>query len=307
MVNMEISVVIPAYNAVETIGRCLAALEAQTQRDVAEVIVVDSSTDGTDQLVQQKFPQVRLFHFDGRMYPGEARNYGVRQATGEIIAFVDADCWVKQTWLAEILQAHRETRHPVVGGAIANGNPESYVGWGYYFSSFSQWMPQGEPFARTDIPAGCLSCQRWVLEKYGGFPEGKFCEDTVLMWRLAEVGYGGWFVPTIQVFHYNFTNLGAVMWRKLIHGKTFAQVRVRQEGYSVGRRVLGAIATPLVPFLLLYRRTQDVVKSGMYRQEFLFALPVTILGILCWCLGEGIGYAYSLFPHSQQPSKPLGV
>src|SRR5204863_500310 len=137
MKQVKVSVIVPAYNARATITDCLGALEDQSLRDECEIIVVDSSTDDTAAVVAEMFPEVRLFTFPERRFPSSARNFAVSQARGEIIAFTDADCVVAPGWLGEIIGAHRSDL-PVIGGAIDNGSPESYIGWVYYFCEFNQ-------------------------------------------------------------------------------------------------------------------------------------------------------------------------
>ncbi len=67
------------------------------------MIVVDSSKDGTARIVAQQFPNVKLYAFSERKFPGDTRNFGISQAKGEILAFTDADCIIDQNWVNEIL------------------------------------------------------------------------------------------------------------------------------------------------------------------------------------------------------------
>ena len=88
---MMISVIIGAYNAENTIGACLRALE--TQQDIApddyEVIVVDDgSTDKTASICEQA-SSVCLIQQDGPLGPATARNNGLKTAQGNIICFTD--------------------------------------------------------------------------------------------------------------------------------------------------------------------------------------------------------------------------
>src|SRR5207244_1050179 len=76
-----------------------------------EIVVVDSSTDGTAELVAADFPAVRLVTAKERLYPGTARNAGIAEARGEILSFTDADCVVEPNWLAELAQLHRRGVH----------------------------------------------------------------------------------------------------------------------------------------------------------------------------------------------------
>ena len=72
--KIRLSVIIASYNSAQTIGRCLDSLQDQMDSDDVEVIVVDSSTDGTARIVSERFPKVRLYTFSERRYPGDARN-----------------------------------------------------------------------------------------------------------------------------------------------------------------------------------------------------------------------------------------
>jgi glycosyltransferase involved in cell wall biosynthesis len=72
-----ISVVIPSYNSGLTIRHCLDSVLGQSGPEDREVILVDSSTDGTDRIVTREYPDVRLFHLARKTDPGSARNIGI--------------------------------------------------------------------------------------------------------------------------------------------------------------------------------------------------------------------------------------
>lgn len=91
LTQIQLSIVIPAYNAAPYIAECLHSVMVQTDCPPFEVIVVDDgSTDGTYEIVEQKFPEVRLFR-QSNAGPGAARNQGAEKAVGEILIFHDAD------------------------------------------------------------------------------------------------------------------------------------------------------------------------------------------------------------------------
>ena len=91
-----VSVVIPAYNARDTIQEEIRSVQAQTV-PVREVIVVDDgSADGTANVVREEFSSVRLFQVVNGG-PSRARNYGIQVAEASWVAFLDADdCWHPQ-------------------------------------------------------------------------------------------------------------------------------------------------------------------------------------------------------------------
>ena len=148
MAKCGLSVIIASYNSRGTIGACLKSLESQASPESFEIILVDSSTDGTPEYVEQDFPVVKIIRFPERKFCGDARNIGITKANGEVVAFIDADCLAGPSWVEEILRAH-DSSDLAIGGAIANGNPESYVGWAAYFTEFSKWMPGTRPDLRV--------------------------------------------------------------------------------------------------------------------------------------------------------------
>ena len=285
-----VSVIIASYNAATTIGDTLESLDRQTARRQCEIIVVDSSTDGTAGLVKKLFPDTRLLEFSSRKYCGDARNAGIRVARGRIMAMTDADCIAGPSWVENIIRAH-EDPHPVVGGAIACGNPESYVGWGAYFTEFSQWQPSRSPRFVEDMAGANISYKKGVFEAHGTFIEGMYCSDTEFHWRFAGEGHGIRFDPSIVVFHRNLDRLGRFLRHELSHGMSFARMRCRAMSFSFARRALYALLSPLIFLKLLARNAIRSLLFGAYRVSYVKALPVTVLGILCWVAGEAAGYA----------------
>ncbi|MBO4263745.1 MAG: glycosyltransferase, partial [Bacteroidales bacterium] len=86
---MKFSVIIPMYNAGRYIETCLASVFAR-EGDFEVIVVDDGSDDGSAALVREKFPQVRLFE-KAHAGQGAARNFGLQQAAGDYVWFVDAD------------------------------------------------------------------------------------------------------------------------------------------------------------------------------------------------------------------------
>lgn len=109
--KLRISAILPAYNAGRFIRDALESVLAQTRRPDEIVVVDDGSTDDTAQVVARYMSYgVRYIHQSNRG-PGAARNRGIRETTGELIAFLDADdLWLptKTERQAAYLAAHPE-------------------------------------------------------------------------------------------------------------------------------------------------------------------------------------------------------
>src|SRR5436305_10594596 len=104
--QLQISVIIPAYNAESTIGACVESVLAQQTLERFEVIVVDDgSTDGTAATAAD-YPGVRVL-LQPNAGASAARNYGAREAIGWMLLFIDADCVATPGWLDALAGALR--------------------------------------------------------------------------------------------------------------------------------------------------------------------------------------------------------
>jgi len=115
----KISVIIPAYNEEEYIGAAIDALFKQTfPRDDFEIIVVDNvSTDQTNTIAKNK--GVEKVVFEPCQGTNAARQRGIHEATGEIVAFLDADCVPPNDWLKKIYTTlhKKNSRCAAIAGA----------------------------------------------------------------------------------------------------------------------------------------------------------------------------------------------
>ncbi len=160
--QLSLSVVVVSLNSVSTLRDCLTSLERQTVKDVFEVIVVDSSDDGSREMVREEFPHVRLLPID---HPGSRammRAFGVSEAQGEIVAFTEDHCVAREDWVERMIENHRS---PVaaVGGAVENSAEDRAVYWAIYFCHYYRFMSPVPAGPVADIPGSNASFKRNAL------------------------------------------------------------------------------------------------------------------------------------------------
>ena len=285
----KLSVIIASYNAESTIKACLQSLYHQGEGHSCEIIVVDSSSDKTPEIVATYFPHVRLFHFGERKYCGEARNVGISKSKADIVAFIDADCKADKNWIQEILKAH-QSQIKAFGGPIDMANPNSYVGWAAYFCEFSQWIPGTPPGWMDDIAGANMSYKKALFRDHGSYIKGTYCSDTHFHWRLAQEGTLLRFVPSIVVSHHNIDKLDRFIKHEFFHGRCFARVRSQSKHLSVWKKFLYASLAPLISFRIMAKIAENNLRNRIYLNQFIKSLPLLKLGILCWSIGEAFGY-----------------
>lgn len=266
-----------------------------------EVIVVDSSNDHTPHLVREHFPTVKLIHLEKRTDPGTARNIGITQARGEILAFIDSDCVAGYEWLQRMIQAH-DSQYRVVGGAIENGNPETLISWVGYVIEFREFLPVGPPRMVEHIPTCNISYKREVFTDYGGF-RGEFYpqEDLLYNWEIRQKGERILFDPAIRVAHHHRTKLRGYLKHQINIGQVTPCVLKRTDlpGSSIAARPwLATLVLPLLPLVKFTRTVSTFLRlqpETILRRPLLS--PLLLLGLLFW----GIGFARGI--HEEGPAE----
>ncbi len=216
---LPVSVIVPAYNAAETLPLCLAALAAQDYpHEKYEVIVVDDgSTDATAALARAAGVRVITQPNAG---PAAARNTGAAAATGDLLLFTDADCAPVPGWLRALAAPFADPRVAGAKGAYLTRQTASVPRFTQleYRDRYDR-MAGAETIDFVDTYSAAY--RRDVFLANGGFdtifPTASV-EDQELSFRLAEKGYRLVFAPQAQVYHRHNPTLRAYVRRKFYIG-----------------------------------------------------------------------------------------
>src|SRR5260370_36358240 len=98
----QISVVMATKNPAQQLYPCLDSLCDQDPSVTAEIIVADASTDGSEQIIRARYPDVRVLHFDASMGPPELIREALPQTRGQIIGVTDVYFRVSPEWSARL-------------------------------------------------------------------------------------------------------------------------------------------------------------------------------------------------------------
>lgn len=203
---MKLSVVIPCFNAADTIAVQLEALANQQWCEPWEVIVSDNgSTDETVKIAktyQQKLP-IRIVDSSNRRGAGHSRNVGVLAALSDAIAFCDADDEVAPGWVAAMGEAL--SKYDFV--ACKRDYEKLNEPWMLKYRKLSQvdgLQDYTHPSYLPHASSSTLGVKRSVHKAVGGFDESLFkLQDTDYCWRIQLAGIQLHFVPK-AVVHYRF-------------------------------------------------------------------------------------------------------
>jgi len=288
----DISVVIPSFQSSRTILQCLEALHNQ-EEPPGEIILADSSEDNTLELVRQHFPQIVIYKFQHRAFPGPARNRGTRMARGKIIAFIDADCLAAPDWVKRMALQH-SAGHEIVGGAVEVGNVDSLLAWAGHLGEFREFLPAGPERAVIHTPTCNISYRKTLIETYGGFPNAYYPqEDMIFNYLLSRNGYQVWFDPAIRVKHYCRESLRGYLSHQHRIGRVtrVTLTRIDMEGSKIARKPWVAwLSSPILGLLKYYRNLtvfwQSMPREALKRPGL---IPILFGGSVWWARGFAAG------------------
>jgi len=182
--NHRVSVILLTKNSASTVRNSIESVFQQT-RQPDEVVVIDgSSRDGTLEIVKKY--SVKLTSELGLGF-GYARNLGVKNASGDVVFFLDSDCYAELDWIANALP-HFDGNPEIVGvtGQTHLWNTDSPVARFLAYVGGRVNMPSDKRFVKI-APTMNLALRREVIDKVGGFDETLIrCEDTDLTYKISQ-------------------------------------------------------------------------------------------------------------------------
>jgi len=236
----RVSIVVPVLNRKELIGKCIESL-LKLDYPSFEVVVVDNgSTDKTREIVSN-YP-VRLVVKEGGG-PYVARNEGIRQANGEIVAFTDSDCVVAQNWLLNLIRNYTNDKIGGVCGEIFSYTPRTIaekfadligvqrVGKLNLTNQWALLRRDSNRFLFPDSVAANASYRKRVLKEINGFDEEIISGgDVEIGWRVLDAGYDLIFDPEAVVWHKHRDSLWKLFKQFFRWGKDQPQLLRKQSG-----------------------------------------------------------------------------
>lgn len=184
-----VSVVLPTYNRVQTLGRAMHSVLGQTYTHLELIVVDDGSTDGTAELVASiSDARIRYLRLEQNQGVSNARNLGAEQARGRLLAFQDSDDeWRvdKLRLQVEALSSQPDVALVLCGNLFLNAWPMSFLG-----VDSQAAVVDCTRMVRFRIPgAPCWLLPRAEFLKEQGFDLGLDCfEDWELALRLSQRG-----------------------------------------------------------------------------------------------------------------------
>lgn len=206
---MNLSVIVPAFNAETTLPALLKSLLNQTYRDFEIIVIDDASQDWTSQIARSY--KCKFISLSENQGPAICRNIGAQNANGKILVFTDSDCRADRYWLENINKFFSQSDTEAIMGRVVLmpstllGDSISALGFpaGGTIGFERIWRVDQNGFADSLSSCNC-AIRRDIFDKIGGFdasfpyPGG---EDSLLAYSLRRMNYRIKFYPSALVYH----------------------------------------------------------------------------------------------------------
>ncbi|MCG2579802.1 MAG: glycosyltransferase family 2 protein [Marinobacter sp.] len=291
----EVTIIIPVYNDQLGLNKCLQAIDDQKGVDFSTVrsVVVDNGSQPHLVLPKGLKHSASLLRCET---PGSyaARNFGVRHSSGDVLAFIDADCWPHENWLSEGLRFLNDAGYSaIIGGEVTfepSGSPTGTEIYQLMMGFGQQRCITAMGFTAT----ANLFVSRKLFELTGPFDETLYsCGDREWAWRAASHGIGVRYAGKSVAYTYPRRSLkgaivqarrvagGRCILKKMLHERGQVQVDMlnrkkgirsksasilNASGYSMSQRLSAFIAASLIRCAHDFERIRIILGSEPERR-----------------------------------------
>ncbi len=272
---VDMSIVLVCWNNKAYLDPCLKSLYEGGLKSTFDIIVADNgSTDGSQQMLAEKYPEVKIIQNEGNVGLGKASNQGIEATNGRYVLLLNNDTIVNGPaldMLVEFLDAHPEA------GAVAGKllNPDGSFQSGYapfstlleefliathigelLWSGYPSHGDSNEIKATGWLSSACLLVRRSALDKIGLLDESYFIygDEADLQYRLNKAGWKVYFLPSSTIIHFGGRSMDRWKRRKMVYrGK-----------------------------MMFYKKNYGFLSTLLLRILF---FVMSLLKLLVWCIG----------------------
>ena len=262
----DVSVVVVSRDTRDLLERCLEAVRGQRGVDVETIVVDNASSDGSADLVAERFPEVQLVRMRDNAGFARANNLAFGRCRGEFVLLLNSDAFLSPGALAELVAgARRHARAAAVGPRLLNADGTlQRSAWPFprpgraalealalhrplrrlgLLEDLGTWR-HDEERAVEFLVGACLLVRREALAEVGGFDERfwLYGEEADLCRRLAARGWEVVLVPAAECVHVGGASSAGSSWTRLhwfYRGqKTFLRKHSRRGAWPLARAAL---------------------------------------------------------------------
>lgn len=236
--RFDMSVILVCWNNKSYLDPCLQSLYESHLKSAFDVVVVDNgSTDGSLEMLREKFPEVLIIENGHNVGLSKASNQGIEATSGKYILLLNNDTIVNKAALDSMVDYLNEYKEAAaVGGKLLNGDgsfqggyakfstlKEEFLiatGLGYLFApGYPSHYDADRPLQVGWLSSACLLIRRAALDKIGLLDEQYFIygDEADLQYRLKEAGWQVIYLPEATTIHFGGRSMNRWKRRKMVY------------------------------------------------------------------------------------------
>lgn len=270
----DMSIVLVNWNNLDYLEPCLVSLFESDLNCRYDVVVVDQgSTDGSQKMLEEKYPSIRLIQNSGNVGLARACNQGIEATTGRYILLLNNDTLVNSSLGELVTFLDKTPQAGAVGGRLLNADGSFQAGFANFSTLLEEFLiathlgelfqdgyPSHQDLDRVQqvgwISSACLLLRRSALDDVGLLAEDFFIygDEADLQYRLNHSGWPVYYLPTVNTLHYGGKSMNRWKRRRMVYrGKMLfyrknygrlrtAALRLLFGSLSVGKMIPWALA-----------------------------------------------------------------
>lgn len=276
---MKVSVIIVSWNVRGPLRNCLRSVFQQRFEDELEIIVVDNaSNDGSAQMVEAEFPQVKLIKSPGNLGFAKGNNLGIQNSRGEYLFLLNPDTLLIQpetfTLMIQFIKVNQKIG--VIGPRLLNEDRSLQISARYFPNLLTHLLEMNgrvdhlkrlnQKTGKVDWVSGAaMLIRRKAIKEAGLFDENYFMytEEMDLQYRMQQKGWGVWYCPEVEIVHLGGKSTEQIKEQGLIWQlQNFT--KFTRKHYSKISHVLLKIMTRIGLLMMILRHRGD--REEVYRR-----------------------------------------
>ena len=275
------------FNSIRRTVKRIAEQTVAAQTELVVIALKGRANIPNDDPTLARIGRVTIVELDNDSL-GLAHAEGIRRASAPVVIIGEDHAWPEPRYVEELVSACKPP-YAVVGPAMLNANPGSYISWANLLIAYGSWTAPVESGPVKALPGTNSAYRRDLLLAYGDELDKLMAREGGLLRRLQEDGHQLYLAAGARTEHQNISKFSSGVRIRYLAGRLYAARRAQTGRWGTGKRLAYAAASPLIPVVRFIRIAQDLRRRRFPLSPRMYA--GVAFGVIFDGLGQMVGYA----------------
>ncbi|MBC7806740.1 MAG: hypothetical protein H7145_11370 [Akkermansiaceae bacterium] len=303
--SAALSVILVTPDDYETIRKTVCHLRKQKAADRMELLIVAPGREslGMDEEELGVFAAWDVIEVGVIRTLASVKALAIRQARAPVIVQAEDHSYPGPNWAEALIATHGQG-YAVVGPAVKNANPATFLSWANYLMHFGAWADGIVGVGEVEQVAwhNC-SYRRDLLLAYGDDLPRLLAVESALQENIRRNGHRIFLAADVVTSHVNISDPRTAFSHHFCGGRLFAATRAHEGGWPPWKRLIYFCGAPLIPLVRFPRLLGHIARYKQRKQLLPGILFPMAVALFCHAAGEAIGYAFGIGNAEEQYSR----